>query len=294
MPGHIYLRTGRFADASKANVDAMKADEAYFAGDAVAGNMMYQVGYYPHNIHFLVASTSLEGRRDAALKAADELKAKTHSDMLRDPAMGAMIQHMQLAPIFTKARFGLWDQVLAEPAPAPDLPYMVAMSHVARGMALAAQGKVKEAEAELAAVAPLKDDEALKTTPISSTNFAGSVIGIGYEVLGAQIAASRKDAALAARRFQLAVALEDDLTYTEPPDWPIPVRQLQGEAMLTLGRAKDAETAFRGDMMKFPDNGWSLSGLQRSLERQRRTKEAAEVKAKLDKVWAGVDVAAAK
>src|SRR6185503_12426687 len=105
MPGHIYLRTGRYADASNANVLAMKADEAYFAGDAVAGNMMYQVGYYPHNIHFLVASTSLEGRRDDALKAADELKAKAHADMLRDPAMGAMIQHMHLVPIFTKVRF---------------------------------------------------------------------------------------------------------------------------------------------------------------------------------------------
>jgi hypothetical protein len=56
--------------------------------------------------------------------------------------------------------------------------------------------------------------------------------------------------------------------------------------MLNLGRVKDAETAFRDDMKKFPDNGWSLSGLQKSLERQKRTKEAAEVKAKLDKVWA--------
>ncbi len=45
------------------------------------------------------------------------------------------------------------------------------------------------------------------------------------------------------------------------------------------------EAAFRGDMKKFPDNGWSLAGLQRSLERQGRTREAAEVKARLDKVW---------
>jgi tetratricopeptide (TPR) repeat protein len=287
MPGHIYLRTGRYADASRANVLAMKADEAYFAGDAVAGNMMYQAAYYPHNIHFLVASTSLEGRRDDALKAADELKAKAHADMLRDPAMGAMIQHMHLAPIFTKVRFSLWDQVLAEPVPAADLHYMAAMSHVARGLALAAQGKIEQADAELAATAPFKDEEALTKMPISSTNFAGAVVGVGYEVLAAEIAARRRNAAEASRHYAQAVALEDALTYTEPPDWPIPVRQLQGEAMLALGRAKDAETAFRDDMKKFPDNGWSLSGLQKSLERQKRTKEAAEVKARLDKAWAG-------
>ena len=36
MPAHIYLRTGRYGDASAANDNAVKADEAYFAGDRVA------------------------------------------------------------------------------------------------------------------------------------------------------------------------------------------------------------------------------------------------------------------
>ena len=40
MPGHVYLRTGRYSDTSAANVNAIKADEAYFAGDAAPGNMM--------------------------------------------------------------------------------------------------------------------------------------------------------------------------------------------------------------------------------------------------------------
>jgi tetratricopeptide (TPR) repeat protein len=285
MPGHIYLRTGRYSDASTANVNAIKVDEAYFAGDAAAGNMMYQAGYYPHNIHFLVASASLEGRRAEALRAADELKAKTHAEMLRDPAMGSMVQHMHLAPIFTKVRFSQWDEVLAEPAPAADLHYMAAMSHIARGLAHAAQGRIKEAEAERTAMEASRDEAALKTMPISSTNMAGAVVAIGYEVLSGEIAARQKNVAEATKRFRQAVALEDGLTYTEPPDWPIPTRQLQGAALLDLGRARDAETAFRDDMKKFPDNGWSLTGLQKSLERQGKTKEAADVKARLAKAW---------
>ena len=72
---------------------------------AVAGNMMYEVGYYPHNIHFFVTSASMEGRRADALKAADEVRARMHADMLRDPAMGGMVQHMHLTPLFTKVRF---------------------------------------------------------------------------------------------------------------------------------------------------------------------------------------------
>jgi hypothetical protein len=86
------------------------------------------------------------------------------------------------------------------------------------------------------------------------------------------------------------VAIEDGLTYMEPPDWPIPVRQLQGAALLELGRAKEAEDAFRGDMKKFPDNGWSLSGLQASLEKQGRTADAAAVKARLEEQWKMSDI----
>ena len=264
MPGHIYLRTGRYNDASKANVDAIKADEAYFAGNAAPGNMTYQAGYYPHNIHFFVASASLEGRRADALKAADDLRAKVHADMMRDPGMGGAMQHGHLTPLFTKVRFSLWDQVLAEPAPADDLTYQRGMWHAARGLAHAAQGRLKEADAERSAMAALKDDAALKTLYISSVNTGASVLAIGYEVLSGEIAAKQKNAAQAAKHYAQAVALEDGLTYMEPPDWPIPVRQLQGAALLELGRSKEAEAAFRDDMKKFPDNGWSLSGLQKS------------------------------
>ena len=141
MPSHIYLRTGRYNDASVSNQDAIKADEAYFKGDAVAGNMAYQVGYYPHNIHFFVAAASMEGRQADALKAAEDVRAKVHAEMLRDPGMGGMVQHMHLTPLYTKVRFGMWDAVLAEPAPPADLPFMTAMWHASRGLAHAAQGQ---------------------------------------------------------------------------------------------------------------------------------------------------------
>jgi tetratricopeptide (TPR) repeat protein len=285
MPGHIYLRTGRYNDASVANQNAIKADEAYFAGDAVAGNMTYQAGYYPHNIHFFVASASFEGRRADALKAADQVRATVHPEMMRDPAIGGAMQHMDLTPIFTRVRFGLWDEVLAEKAPPEDLPYLVAMWHGLRGLAYAAKGELKEADGERTAMAALKDDAAFKTMPISSSNNGAAVVAIGYEILSGEIATKRKRAAEAVEHFKKAVALEDDLIYMEPPDWPIPVRQMQGAALLELGRAKEAETAFRDDMKKFPDNGWSLSGLQRSLERQGRAREAADVKAELTAAW---------
>jgi tetratricopeptide (TPR) repeat protein len=296
MPAHIYLRTGRYNDASVVNQDAIKADEAYFKSDPVAGNMTYQVGYYPHNIHFFVAAASMEGRQADALKAADEVRARMHGDMLRDPGMGGMVQHMNLTPLYTKMRFGMWDEVLAEPAPPADLPFLNAMWRTARGLAHAAKGNLREAEAERDAVGTLRDNPSLRTLGVSSANFASSIVGIGHEVLSGEIETRRRRADQAARHFAQAVAIEDGLTYMEPPDWPVPVRQLQGAALLELGRAKEAEAAFRDDMKKFPDNGWSLSGLQASLVKQGRTADAAAVKARFDEQWkmADIEVAAGR
>ena len=257
MPGHIYLRTGRFNDASTANENAMRVDAAYQAGNRAAGNMTYDIGYVPHNPHFLAASASFEGRRAAALAAADEVKRKAHADMLRDPSMGGMVQHFTLTPIFTKLRFALWDDVLAEPLPPSDIPYMQAIARAARSIAYAANGRFDEAEKELAAVAAAKNDAALKSLYISSANTGAAVAEIAHEVAAGELRARQKRAGEAAKHFSAAVAMEDKLTYMEPPDWPIPVRQLQGAALRSLGRAKEAEAAFRGDLVKFPNNPWS-------------------------------------
>jgi tetratricopeptide (TPR) repeat protein len=292
MPAHIYLRTGRFNDASAANENAIKADTAYYAGNAVAGNMTYQVGYVPHNPHFFVTSASMEGRRADALRAADDVRGKMHSDMLRDPSMGGMVQHMTLTPLFTKLRFAMWDEVLAEPAPPADLPYMQAISHAARSIAYSATGRFDDAEKELAAVMTAKDDASLKTLYVSGVNVGSAIANIAYAVASAELRARQKRTAEAARHFASAVAVEDGLTYMEPPDWPIPVRQLQGAALLALGRAADAEKAFRDDLKKFPNNGWSLSGLRESRIKQGRQRdgEVAALQSALEQAWSRADV----
>ena len=107
------------------------------------GNMTYQAGYYPHNIHFFVASASLEGRRTDALKAADDIRAKVHADMIRDPAMGGMMQHKHLTPLFTQVRFSLWDQGARRArAGQRSYAYPRAMWHAARGLAHDAQSRL--------------------------------------------------------------------------------------------------------------------------------------------------------
>ena len=292
MPGHIYLRTGRYNDASTANENAVKADAAYQAGNRAAGNMTYDIGYVPHNPHFFVVSASLEGRRADALRAAEDVKARMHIDMLRDPSMGGMVQHFMLTPLFTKLRFGMWDELLAEPAPPKDIPYMQAIWQAARSIAYSATGRISEAEKALAAVTAAKGDASLKSMYISSVNVGAAVADIAYEVAAGELRARQKRAGVASKHFANAVAMEDTLIYMEPPDWPIPVRQLQGAALLVLGRAAEAEAAFQGDLKKFPRNGWSLSGLQASRVKQGRARDAETValQSELQRAWQKADV----
>ena len=293
MPAHIYLRTGRYRDASVANQTAAKVDESYFKGDRAPDNMTYDIGYYTHNIHFFVASAAMEGRRAEALQAAEDLRAKVHADMLREPGMGGMVQHFHLTPLFVKLRFGMWNEILTDDGPPADLPYMRAMWYAARGMALAARKEIAGAEREHAAVAEIKDLPELKSLAVSSVNSAASIVAIADELLQADIARARGLVKETRDFLSSAADLEDHLIYMEPPDWPVPVRQLQGAALLDVGRADEAAAAFNADLRKFPENGWSLSGLQASLERQGRRADAAAVRARLEKVWGGADTALA-
>jgi tetratricopeptide (TPR) repeat protein len=292
MPAHIYLRTGRYNDASSINEQAARADAAYKASNAVAGNMMYDAGYIPHNPHFFVASASLEGRSVDALGAANDVRAKAHVNMLRDPSMGGMVQHFALTPLYTKVRFAMWDAVLAEPSPPADLAYQQAVWHAARTMAYAATGRFGEAEKELAAVAARKDDASLKNVYVSNVNSAMPIANIAYELAAGELRARQKRAGEAVKHFAAAAALEDGLTYMEPPDWPIPVRQLQGAALLSLGRAAEAEKAYREDLKRFPNNGWSLSGLRESRIRQGRERDGETIvlQMQLQQAWRRADV----
>src|SRR5690606_24490903 len=68
MPGHIYIRVGRYNDAIEANVHATHADEAYIAERRPSS--LYVVGYPPHNYHFLALAAELAGRSVVAIDAA--------------------------------------------------------------------------------------------------------------------------------------------------------------------------------------------------------------------------------
>ena len=62
MPGHIFIRVGRYADAIEANQHAAHADASYLEGPVASRRGIYANGYYPHNWHFLSFAASMSAR----------------------------------------------------------------------------------------------------------------------------------------------------------------------------------------------------------------------------------------
>lgn len=115
------------------------------------------------------------------------------------------------------------------------------------------------------------------------------VINIAAGVLESECRAAEGKYDYALQSIDITMADEDKLLYQEPPDWFFPVRETYGMILLKARRFKQSEARFREDLKSYPENGWSLAGLYRSLKAQGKEKEAAEVRKRFDKAFADAD-----
>jgi tetratricopeptide (TPR) repeat protein len=285
MPSHIYLRVGRYRDATDVNLRAIEADEDYLAQCQAQG--LYPVGYYPHNIHMLWQAAAEEGNSAMSIDAARKVAAKIPHHQAGDIVV---LQRFVATPLFALVRFGRWEEVLTEPAIAAELEFPNAIRHYARGVAFAARAQPERGEEELEQLNAI-----LTKMPADSSRPPGSepltsIAQVAAKVLAGEIAARRKNYDLAIRELEEAVRLHDDLPYTEPPFWPNPTRQVLGAVLLEAGKPAEAEAVYRKDLEWNRDNGWTLYGLLQSLRIQAKTREAAEVEARFRKAWVRADV----
>jgi tetratricopeptide (TPR) repeat protein len=287
MPAHVYMRVGRYADASAASERAIAADQRYQA--EVTAAKAYRVGYAAHNDHFLWAAAAMEGRSAVALAAARAAYSTACGSGPVDRE-NALVQHYAVLPLFALVRFGRWREILTETLP-PDIaqPYPLAIWHYARGTAHLRMGDVAKARAELRALQQEAGAPALAAVKIKNLNAAAQLVRIASLTLEGDLALAegRADAALASLRA--ATAIEDGLQYDEPHLWLAPTRHALGAALLASHEPGDAEAVFRADLAHYPENGWSLLGLAQALRAQGRTAEARAVEARFAKAWERAD-----
>jgi tetratricopeptide (TPR) repeat protein len=282
MPSHIYYRVGRYLDALGDNKTAVEVDEKYLA-DAKAPMGVYRLGYYPHNVHFVMASAQLAGDGQTVIAAAVKLRQLIPDDAARGIAM---VQPVKAAPYFAHAQFSTPETILALRDPGDAIPYVKAMWLYARGVALVQRRDFAGAAAAADAIGTIERTADFKLLKESNVP-AQEVLRVAQTLILARIAQANGDNRTAIVRFERAAALQDALPYTEPPYWYYPIRQSLAAALLQAGRYADAERQFQRALTRAPANGWSYYGLAELYKARGNAAAARKAEADLSKTWIG-------
>lgn len=123
---------------------------------------------------------------------------------------------------------------------------------------------------------------------VSIGSTGADLLAVASAILDGEIASAAGDHGRAIESLQRAAQRQDELTYSEPPPWYLPVRDALGRAQLRAGRASDAEATYRHQLKETPKSGWTLFGLAASLRAQ--GKDATMVEEQLEESWSRADV----
>ena len=286
MPSHIYIGLGMYDRAAEVNRLAISADEEYIAQCQVQG--LYHMAYYPHNIHFLWAATSMLGNSQEAIDAAEKVALRVPTDQAAEVHF---IQDFMSVPLQAYVRFGRWNDILSTPSPDTSLLHTSMMWHYARGIALSHKGRYESAHLELQAVRELASDPRSESIYAAYTNPTSAVGAVAVEALAGELAAEQGQYEDAIAHLKRAVEFEENLAYQEPSAWHYPMRHSLGAVLLEAGKVAEAEQVYRIDLEKNKGNGWSLFGLYQSLLAQSRYQEAKVIEDAFLKSWEYADIA---
>ncbi len=282
MPSHIHVKTGLWNEAIIQNDKAMRSDTRY---RSLAAKQTVQNMYMVHNAHMLAYAAMMSGREREALAAARAMWEIVPEEDLR--TVGPLFDKWMCSVYDVQKRFGRWDDILAESPPPAFMPITKATWRAGRAVAYAAKKDFASAEREHAAFrlakASIPDDVKW------GRNAADKVLEVGDYFIAGEIALQKGDWTLAATLLEKSAKVEDTLGYGEPPQWLQPIRHTLGAVYLMSGRYADAERAYREDLAKWKNNGWSLYGLSRALQGQGKIEQARKVEDQYRTAWSRAD-----
>ena len=281
MPSHTYYVVGRFKESLEQNIDAVAADEAYL--DSADASVMYEYGYFTHNIHFALTSAQMAGDDATALAMAKKLDEKLPVEMA---SAAPFVQPIKAAPYYAMVQFAAPEEILELEDPGDAMPFLQGAWRYARGEAYAKMGDaaaaMKEAEAISAIVA-----EADLSPLIGGGVPAMEVLNIARLTVIARASAAQGDLASAIEAMEEAVAIQENIPYMEPPWWYYPSAQSLAGYLLQDGQAERAEQLFIETLSESPNNAWVLYGLAESYKAQGDKNAAKYATALFKDAWIG-------
>jgi tetratricopeptide (TPR) repeat protein len=283
MPAHIDMMLGHYGEAVAANQRGIAADDREL--DLPQNSGIY-ANYRAHNHRHLAWAAMYDGQKSVALAAARTVVERLSAmEPMRPPAS---IEASLALPWHVLVRFGDWEAILAEPAPAPGQKALRAFWLEARTLALSGLRRLDDADASReefeTAIAEVPADFRL------GKNSVKDLLEIARAFTAGELDYRHGRYEPAFAQLRDAVAKEDALHYDEPADWMQPVRHALGALLLEQGRVAEAEATYHEDLQRHPENGWSLHGLAECLRRTGRNAEAESVEERFRAAWKRADV----
>ena len=286
MPSHIDIRTGRWQQAVETNLNAVAADARYRKIFGPAKGFLNV--YVAHNRHMLAYCAMMTGQRDLAMKQIRAMVAELPADFLKENAPQG--EGFVAMPLEVMVRFGLWDEILAEPDQYTDyMRFTRAFHHAARAVAYAAKGDASNARKAQSVF--LERAKLVPKEESLGNNSCEMILGVVTPMVEGETLIAEGKIGSGIEQLRTAIEKEDALKYDEPPGWLIPVRHSLGAVLMKQQRFTEAERVYRDDLARLPANGWSLLGLAESLRKQmKNADEAARTQAKFENIWAKADL----
>jgi tetratricopeptide (TPR) repeat protein len=286
MPSHIDIRTGQWLKAVDTNAKAVEADKRYRKIFGPAKGFLNV--YIAHNRHMLAYAAMMTGQRDLAMKHIRAMVVELPAEFLKENALQA--EGNVSMPLEVMVRFGLWDEILAEPEKYTDKMWFTrAFHHAARAIAYAAKGDA--ANAHKAQSVFLERAKLVPKEDFVSNNSCEALLAVAIPMVEGEILIAEGKIDRGIEQLRVAIQKEEALKYDEPPGWMIPVRHSLGAVLMKQQRFAEAEQVYRDDLARLPENGWSLLGLSESVRKQKKNAdEVAQTQAKFEKIWAKADL----
>ena len=143
MPAHTYVQLGRYADATRVNIEALAADDVL---DTELGKQNFDVSkdWRRHDSQFLWYGALMQGRGELALQTARASAVRAEKDE------GEFAEFARSRPLLTLVRLERWDEVLQEPIASGDKGLAVVLGESSHGIAYARTGQSAHAAEALA------------------------------------------------------------------------------------------------------------------------------------------------
>ncbi|KAJ5635038.1 Tetratricopeptide-like helical [Penicillium longicatenatum] len=298
MPTHLDILIGDWRRSIASNSKATLVDEKYFKR---SGAKNFYTFYRMHNYHSLIYAAMFAGKSKTALNAVTRMESTIPEEVLRikSPPMADWLEQFMSVGIHVMVRFGMWKELKAKELPHDRVLYSstTAITHYARGIALAALGDVDAAMKE-------QDNfhEAWSRVPQSRRAYNGKmvdVLKVAAAMLEGEIQYRCASYNIAFAAFRRAINLEDELPYSEPWSWMQPVRHAYAALLMEQGHLEEAAKTYRADLgldnsiirpRRHPNNVWSLKGYHECLTRLGRMEEAAVIEQSVKLALAVADV----